>query len=91
MNILSVLHYPVFGGPHNRNAQVAGLLRAEGVNTTLVLPEEAESAAARVRAQGCDTLLLPLARLRKSLDPGKQIQLLSRLSTNHRRAAGPSD
>ena len=74
MKILSVLHFPVFGGPHNRNAKVGAILRSEGVDSTLLLPETAAEAAARVEAAGCKTLMMPLARLRKSLNPAEHVR-----------------
>src|SRR5262249_36468396 len=40
VKLLSVIHYPVFGGPHNRNIRIAPLLRAAGIEPTVLLPDE---------------------------------------------------
>lgn len=78
MNVLSVLHFPVFGGPHNRNARVGRLLKNKGVNTILLLPDSAVDAANRVREMGCEVTQLPLSRLRKTLNPLEHIRFVTR-------------
>jgi glycosyltransferase involved in cell wall biosynthesis len=84
MKVLSVLHFPVFGGPHNRNARIGGLLRGNGVDTTLLLPIEADAAAERVRSHGCETLLMPLARLRRTLNPATHVRFMFEFRANVR-------
>ncbi|MPZ21993.1 MAG: glycosyltransferase [Dehalococcoidia bacterium] len=69
LKVLSVIHYPVWGGPHNRNMRLAPLLGDAGVSTTVVLPTGANDAAARLAAAGIDVRLLPLSRLRASRNP----------------------
>lgn len=64
MKVLSIIHYPVFGGPHNRVSLVASLLQPQGIETLVVLPEGADVAAERMRARGVDVHLMPLHRLR---------------------------
>jgi hypothetical protein len=44
---LSVVHYPVFGGPQNRNMRIAPLLRDAGIELTVLLPEGPGDAARR--------------------------------------------
>lgn len=82
MRVLSVLHFPVFGGPHNRNAKIGSLLAQQGVESTLLLPEDAVEAAARVEAAGCKTLRIPLARLRKSLRPAEHVRFIRSFGRN---------
>ena len=69
IRVLSIIHYPIFGGPHNRNAQVAPLLKNEGVETTVLLPVEPGNASERLRQAGVDVVTIPLARLRAKLNP----------------------
>ena len=69
MNLLSVIHYPVFGGPHNRNAQLAPLLEANDITTTVLLPEDFGNAEARLRATGVKIIKVPLHRLRITFNP----------------------
>lgn len=69
LHVLGIIHSPVFQGPHNRTSIVAQILAAQGVRTTVVLPEEAEAAAERMRERGVETVLLPLHRMRNSTDP----------------------
>jgi glycosyltransferase involved in cell wall biosynthesis len=61
---LFVIHYPVYGGPHNQALRLAGPLRARGWETVVLLPDEAGNAAERLRAAGVETLTLPLGRIR---------------------------
>ncbi len=69
-NVLVVIHAPVYGGPHNTIAIMADLLEAEGVHATVLLPEEALAAAARLRDAGLNVVTLPLHRVRALPDPG---------------------
>lgn len=73
MNVLSVIHYPFFGGPQNRTALVAPRLVFAGVHTTAVLPDESGNAADRLRGAGVEVLTMPLHRLRAN--PNLRLQL----------------
>ncbi|MCK5857886.1 MAG: glycosyltransferase [Abyssibacter sp.] len=64
MHVLSVIHYPVFGGPHNRSLRLAPVLAKKGVRTTVLLPDEPGNAAERLRDAGVDVVQLPLRRVR---------------------------
>lgn len=66
MRVLHVVHYPVFGGPHNQALRLAGPLRERGVELTVVLPDEPGNAASRLREAGIDVLTVPLHRMRAS-------------------------
>jgi glycosyltransferase involved in cell wall biosynthesis/uncharacterized protein YbaR (Trm112 family)/SAM-dependent methyltransferase len=72
MRVLSVIHYPTFGGPHNRNARLAPHLAARGWQTTVVLPLESGNAAERLRDAGVEVVQAPLHRLRASPSPVTQ-------------------
>lgn len=85
MRVLSVIHYPVFGGPHNRNASVIPLLAERGIETTLLLPDDPGDAAGRLRAQGLDVLTMPLHRLRATHDPRVHLRLAASFPTEIRR------
>lgn len=61
---LFVIHYPVFGGPHNQAVRLAGPLRRRGWETVVLLPDETGSAAERLRAAGVETLTVPIGRIR---------------------------
>jgi glycosyltransferase involved in cell wall biosynthesis len=70
--LLTVLHWPVYGGAHNQALRLAGPLGDRGVDTVAVIPDEggAESdAVERLRDGGVETLIVPLSRLRASLNP----------------------
>lgn len=75
MHVLSVIHYPVFGGPHNRNASVIPWLAERGIETTVLLPDEPGDAAERMRARGVDVVTAPLHRLRAQADPRAHARL----------------
>lgn len=77
--VLVVVHYPVFGGPHNQALRLAGPLRDRGWATTVVLPAEYGNAEGLLRKGGVDVLTIPLHRLRASRDPRLHLGLLVRL------------
>jgi glycosyltransferase involved in cell wall biosynthesis len=66
VNLLVVIHYPVFGGPHNQALRLARALEREGVNVTVLLPERGDGAR-RLRAAGIDVITMPLHRARATL------------------------
>src|SRR6185369_16296843 len=68
---LSVIHYPVYGGPHNAAILLAGPLRERGWETVVLLPDDPGNAAERLRAAGVETRTIPLGRIRatRSLEP----------------------
>lgn len=78
IRVLSIIHYPVFGGPHNRNLHVGDAAKARGVVTTVLLPDEPGNAAARLRDAGLDVLTMPLSRLRATLNPIEHLRLIRR-------------
>ena len=75
MNILIVIHYPVFGGPHNQALRLAKALRETGVSVTVLVPDGG-NAARRLRAEGVDTVTIPLHRARATFRPRPLFDLL---------------
>jgi glycosyltransferase involved in cell wall biosynthesis len=73
--VLSVIHYPTFGGPHNRNAKLAPVLLREGFETIVLLPNEEGNAADRLRGKGVTVLAVPLVRLRAKINPIYHVKL----------------
>lgn len=69
MHVLSIIHYPVFGGPHNRNVHVAPHLEAFGVTTTVLLPNEPGNAEVRLKNAGINVVSIQLSRIRATLNP----------------------
>ena len=63
---LFVIHYPVYGGPHNQALRLAGPLRERGWETLVLLPDEPGNAVERLQAAGIETVALPLGRFRAS-------------------------
>jgi glycosyltransferase involved in cell wall biosynthesis len=76
MNVLFVIHYPVFGGPHNQAQLLARSLTRNGVSMTVLLPDEPGNAAERLKEAGVDVITIPLSRLRASFNPGLHIRFL---------------
>jgi glycosyltransferase involved in cell wall biosynthesis len=66
VNLLLVIHYPVFGGPHNQALRLARALEREGVHVTVLLPDHGDGAR-RLRAAGIDVITMPLHRARATL------------------------
>ncbi len=79
MHVLSVIHHPVWGGPHNRNSLVAPLLEQRGIRVTVLLPDEKGNAAERMRGRGMHVVQMPLGRLRGKLDPRVHVRLVAGL------------
>ncbi|MCE5192007.1 MAG: glycosyltransferase [Actinomycetia bacterium] len=76
MKVMSVIHYPVFGGPHNQALRLDAPLRALGVETLVVLPDEPGNAVARLETAGVEHVTIPLLRLRASKNLGVQSRFL---------------
>lgn len=76
IRVLSIIHYPVFGGPHNVTAIVAKALEPRGVETTVVIPEEGVKAAERLKGQGIDVVRMRLHRLRALRNPAVHLSYL---------------
>jgi glycosyltransferase involved in cell wall biosynthesis len=62
--VLSVIHYPFYGGPQNQIVQLAGPLRARGFFVRAVLPDEPGNAYERMVAAGVDVIRMRLGRVR---------------------------
>ena len=77
INVLSIIHYPHFGGPHNRNILVAPLLARQGVKTTVLLPDFPGNAFERMRQAGLDVIKIPLHRMRKIKEPREHFSFFS--------------
>jgi len=84
VNTLAVIHYPIYGGPHNRLALLGPILREHGVSTTVVLPDGPGSAPERMRAAGLEVVQMPLRRLRARLDPRFHLSFVRGLRTDIR-------
>ena len=69
MKVLSVVHSPFFGGPHNEALRLREPLRRRGWEIEVAIPDEPGSARQRLESGGVPVHLLPLSRLRASPDP----------------------
>jgi glycosyltransferase involved in cell wall biosynthesis len=74
--VIVVLHYGVFGGPHNRFLNIHAPLADVGVALTVVLPSEEGDAAGRFNDAGVPVMRLELGRVRARPDPRLQLRLL---------------
>ena len=74
---LFVIHYPVFGGPHNQALRLAPTLRSLGWETIVLIPDQPGNAAERLRAADIPTLEASLGRLRASADPRHHLRFVS--------------
>ncbi|KFI22827.1 glycosyltransferase [Nitrosococcus oceani] len=94
MILLVVVHYPMFGGPHNRTLQLAQPLADVGWKTVALLPNEPGDAAKRLRHGGVEVIQAPLGRARATINPvahgqyfislGSQILMIRRLIKERR-------
>jgi glycosyltransferase involved in cell wall biosynthesis/SAM-dependent methyltransferase len=75
ISILFVIHFPVFGGPHNQALRLAEPLSARGFETIVVVPAEAADAVERLQEAGVDVRPIGLHRLRATRDPRALLRL----------------
>jgi glycosyltransferase involved in cell wall biosynthesis/ubiquinone/menaquinone biosynthesis C-methylase UbiE/uncharacterized protein YbaR (Trm112 family) len=78
---LFVIHYPVFGGPHNQALRLAEPLAAAGWETVVLLPDEPGNSADRLHAAGIEVVTAPLGRIRATADVRRHV----RMAANARR------
>jgi glycosyltransferase involved in cell wall biosynthesis/uncharacterized protein YbaR (Trm112 family) len=74
VKFLFVIHYPVFGGPHNQALRLQAALAKRGWDSLVLLPEERGNAAERLRAAGVEVVQMPLHRLRAQPNPWLQLR-----------------
>lgn len=68
IRVLSVQHYPEFGGPHNEILKLEPSLNSLGVQTIVAITDEPGSALARLR-DNVTCYPIPLRRFRSQLNP----------------------
>jgi len=72
---LFVIHYPVFGGPHNQALRLAKPLAAAGWETVVLLPDEPGNSVDRLRGAGIDVVTAPLSRIRATADVRRHVRM----------------
>lgn len=78
-NVLSIIHFPVFGGPGVCNAMVARELAPRGVRTHVVVPDEPGNAVERFAEYGLKAEQMPLHRIRTLKNPKVHAEYLRSL------------
>jgi glycosyltransferase involved in cell wall biosynthesis len=67
LQVLSIVHSAVFGGPHNQAVQLhRELERSGGARLTVIMPDEPGDGPDRLRAAGVPVVQMPLLRPRAS-------------------------
>ena len=84
VRVLSVQHYPTFGGPYNEILRLEPSLNASGVETVVAITDEPGTALPRLRGR-VELRPIPLRRLRLSRDPRLQWWFVSALFGDVRR------
>jgi glycosyltransferase involved in cell wall biosynthesis len=84
VKVLFVIHYPVFGGPHNQALLLARELERRGLHMTVLLPAGPGNAVPRLRSSGIDVVSVPLHRARATVDPRPLLQLAAHLPSEVR-------
>jgi glycosyltransferase involved in cell wall biosynthesis len=85
MNLLTVIHYPVFSGPHNRVLRISRLLAQNGWESFVVIPDDEGNAATRLQNSGCSVIQMPLRRLREKIAVGWVIRFIGAFRGDIRR------
>ncbi len=73
-----MIHGPVFGGGYNQLLRLRKPLEARGWETLAVVPDAPGTALPRLREAGADLVVLPLHRLRATLDPRTHVRFAAR-------------
>jgi len=79
---LFVVHYPVFGGPHNQALRLAQPLAAAGWETIVLLPDEPGNSADRLREAGIEVVAAPLSRIRATADIRRHARMAVNVRTD---------
>ena len=74
VRVLAVLHYPIFGGPHNQFVQLNTKLQEVGIDLTVAITDEDGNALERFRNSDVKVVPLPLGRLRANVNPSWAIR-----------------
>ena len=74
---LFVIHYPAFGGPHNRVLRIAQPLHAVGWDCAVVLPDEPGNAVPWLRSGDVPVIEQPLGRVRRIGSPLPNMRMLA--------------
>jgi glycosyltransferase involved in cell wall biosynthesis len=74
---LFVIHYPAFGGPHNRVLRIAQPLHAVGWDCAVVLPTEPGNAVSWLRSSDVPVIEKPLSRVRRIGSPLPNLRMLA--------------
>jgi glycosyltransferase involved in cell wall biosynthesis len=88
IRVLWVVHYPVFGGPHNRIARLYPHLKQRGIEVTAVVPPAPGNAAERLHAAQVPVIEIPLGRVRATSSPGPHLTLMRQFGRDVRRLRG---
>jgi glycosyltransferase involved in cell wall biosynthesis len=75
MRFLHVIHYPVFGGPHNEVLRLARPLAERGWVPLVLLPQEPGTAVERLESAGIEVVQRPLHRIRATTDPSHHVRM----------------
>ena len=76
MKVLSIIHYPVFGGPHNRNVRLIPKLAASGFEVHVLLPDGRGNAQEKFNNAHRAFLIAPFHRMRATLNLAVQFDTL---------------
>jgi glycosyltransferase involved in cell wall biosynthesis len=82
MKILSVIHYPTFGGPHNQAVRLARPLQRRGWETLVALPAEPGNAETRLLEECIEVVSLPLYRVRATWRPDHHARFAKSLAAD---------
>lgn len=86
MRVLSVQHYPTFGGPHNEILRLDGVLRERGVETIVAITDESGDALERLKDM-VETHAIPLRRARQTANPVEHLRTMYALAGDISRIA----
>jgi glycosyltransferase involved in cell wall biosynthesis len=80
IRVLSVIHYPFFGGPHNQVLRLAPPLRERGFSSLVLLPDEPGNAYERLTGGGIEVMRMRLGRVRARPNWSVQKEALATLA-----------
>jgi glycosyltransferase involved in cell wall biosynthesis len=88
VHVVSVIHYPTYGGPHHRTAALIPELARRGITSSVVIPSEDGNARGFLVDQGIDVHCLRFSRLRATTDPRTHLRFAAAFRREVRQLRG---
>ena len=79
IKFLNIIHYPVFGGPHNRACRLFNTLKMKGYESFILIPKSEENTLEKLEKHCIPYMEVPLSRARASSNISLQLSFFKNL------------